>query len=92
MTKVAGMDSLIFYWVDENACLKDFQYLVLGSSAYDNLENALITKYGQPLATDPQIPFQTRIMTAFDNSRVLNPKVNNYASCSSITIASQLLN
>ena len=71
---------MLFYWFDEEEQLKDFQYWIVDASTYSSFENSLTEKYGQPFMRDTQIPFNTRIMTLFDHSSVLNPKIRNYSS------------
>lgn len=78
-TELAGNVATIVYWADDNNVLKEFQYWIPYVS-YSTMENSLVEKYGQPLTKNEIIPFQTRIMTLYDNSSSASPKQTGYSS------------
>lgn len=78
-TELAGNASSVIYWADDNHVLKEFQYWIPYVS-YSTMEKSLVEKYGQPLTKNEKIPFQTRIMTLYENSSSASPKQTGYAS------------
>jgi len=77
-TTLAGYVADISYWFNENDELEEFQYLLYQESAYTDVKNALIQKYGAPLYTSFGNIAGTRIDVPNKELSILAPIIRDY--------------
>lgn len=77
-TTLAGYTADISYWFNEKDELEEFQYLLYQESAYADVKNVLIQKYGAPLYTSFGNIAGTRIDVPNKELSILAPIIRDY--------------
>lgn len=76
-TTLAGYESTITYWTDENGVLDEFQYVLYREAAYQSVKAALVNKYGAPMQN--ALVAGTGIDRISQELKILEPYDKDYA-------------